>query len=78
MTTNEIIKECRDIAEIGNVNARHTIEILQAAADRLEALDERMAIMIEGNNIGVMLDSSSFLDRNVFKSQIPEVKLTSF
>lgn len=50
MTTNEIIKECREIAEIGNVNARHTIEILQAAADRLEELDERVAIMMEGNS----------------------------
>lgn len=50
MTTNEIIKECRDIAEIGNVNARHTLEILQAAADRLEELDERVAIMMEGNS----------------------------
>ena len=47
MTTDELIRALRDLAKIGIVNYRQT-DILTEAADRLENLDERVAIMEEG------------------------------
>ena len=50
MTTNEIIQDLRDKA---GVEGKTTLgNLLEQAADRLEELDERVAIMLEGNNIG--------------------------
>lgn len=51
MKTDELIREVRRIAEIGIVNHRHDVPILVAAADRMEELDERVDIMMEGNGI---------------------------
>lgn len=51
MKTYDLIREVRDIARIGIVNAHHDRRILEEAADRLEELDERVAIMMEGNSI---------------------------
>lgn len=48
MRTDELIREVRRIAEIGIVNHRHDVPILVKAADRLEELEERVAIMMEG------------------------------
>lgn len=45
MTTDELIRALRELAL--NVNT----ELLIAAADRLEELDERVSIMMEGNKI---------------------------
>lgn len=45
LTTDELIRELRDIARIGNVNARHTLNICAQAADRLEEMDERLDIV---------------------------------
>ena len=48
MTTDEIIRELR--AKAG-VEGKSTLAgLLHQAADRLEELDERVAIMMEGNN----------------------------
>ena len=48
MTTDEIIRELR--AKAG-VEGKTTLgNLLEQAADRLEELDERLAIVIEGNN----------------------------
>ena len=46
-TAEELIRELRDIARIGIVNARRDAEILRQAADWIENADERMAIMAE-------------------------------
>ncbi|MBR6861381.1 MAG: hypothetical protein IKM73_08685 [Acidaminococcaceae bacterium] len=47
MTTDEIIRELR--AKAG-VEGKSTLgSLLEQAADRLEELDERVAIMMEGN-----------------------------
>ena len=51
MKTDELIREVRRIAEIGIVNQRHDVPTLVEAADRLEELDERVAIMMEGTGI---------------------------
>ena len=47
MTTTELIKALRDLAQIGIVNYRQ-VDILNEAADRIEEMDERIAIMEEG------------------------------
>ena len=43
MTTDELIRELRDVA--GECEDLQRIRLLNAAADRLEELDERIAIM---------------------------------
>ena len=54
MTTDELIKALRDVA--GECEDLKRIRLLDEAADRLEELDERVAIMMEsmdnewGNN----------------------------
>lgn len=49
MTTNEIIQDLRDKA---GVEGKTTLgNLLEQAADRLEELDERVAIMMEGKNL---------------------------
>jgi len=47
LTAEELIRELRDIARIGIVNARRDAEIINQAADMIEAKDERIAIMRE-------------------------------
>lgn len=47
MTTDELIRKLRDIAQIGIVNARRDVEIINQAADMIEAQDERISIMRE-------------------------------
>lgn len=49
MTTDELIRALRDVA--GECEDLQRIRLLNAAADRLEELDERVAIMEEGNKI---------------------------
>jgi len=46
-TAEELIRELRDIARIGIVNARRDAEIITQAADWIENAEERMAIMAE-------------------------------
>ena len=46
-TPEELIRELRDIARIGIVNARRDAEIINQAADMIEAQDERISIMRE-------------------------------
>ena len=46
-TAEELIRELRDIARIGIVNARRDAEILRQAADWIENAEERLAIMAE-------------------------------
>lgn len=49
MTTDEIIQELRDKA---GVEGKTTLgNLLEQAADRLEELDERLAIILEGSNV---------------------------
>lgn len=47
MSTDELIRKLRWRAE-GDYSADETMELLTEAADRLEELDERVAIMMEG------------------------------
>ena len=47
MKTDEIIRKLRYRAE-GETSAEETKALLTEAADRLEELDERVAIMMEG------------------------------
>ena len=47
MTTDEIIRKLRFRADT-EMSAEETRELLTEAADRLEELDERVAIMMEG------------------------------
>ena len=49
MTTDQIIRQLRDKAGVEGTSALAVL--LSQAADRLEELDERLAIMLEGNNI---------------------------
>ena len=51
METNELIRELRDIARIGIVNARRDTEIINRAADMIEAQDERISIMRESMKV---------------------------
>ena len=57
MQTVELIRQLRNIAQIGIVNAQHDVAVLNEAADRLEELDERVAIMSEGKT-GIELEGS--------------------
>lgn len=53
MMTDELIqalRECADADELPLVRAR---ELLEEAADRLEELDERIAIMSEGEQVAM-------------------------
>ncbi len=49
MTTDQIIQQLREKAGVEGTSALAVL--LSQAADRLEELDERLAIMLEGNNI---------------------------
>lgn len=46
-SAKDLVKELRDIARIGIVNARRDAEILRQAADWIENADERMDIMAD-------------------------------
>ncbi len=61
MTTDEIIRRLRFRAD-GEMSAAETAELLTAAADRLEELDERVAIMMEGRT-GTWIDDGPIYDR---------------
>ena len=49
--TVDLIRAVRKIAEIGIVNARKDKPILEAAADLLEEMDERLAIVGEAGEV---------------------------
>ena len=49
MTTNELIRGLRDLAD--ECEDRKLIALFDEAADRLEELDERIAIMSEGEQL---------------------------
>lgn len=49
MTASELVDRLREIAQIGIVNHRRDVPVIKEAADRLEELDERVDIMLEGN-----------------------------
>lgn len=69
MTTDEIIRELR--AKAG-VEGKSTLAgLLHQAADRLEELDERVAIMMEGNRVEIMMDGKNILD--LYSAQITKV-----
>ena len=51
MRTDELIKELRQIAELGIVNHKRDVPVIIEAADRLEEQEERIAIMLEGNGL---------------------------
>lgn len=64
MTTNELIRQLRDWADQMAMPGRR--QLVKEAADRLEELDERIAIMEEGNRItiaaGANVDLTAILD----------------
>ncbi len=69
MTTDEIIRELR--AKAG-VEGKSTLgNLLEQAADRLEELDERVAIMMEGNRVEIMMEGKNILD--LYSTQITKV-----
>lgn len=69
MTTDEIIRELR--AKAG-VEGKSTLAgLLNQAADRLEELDERVAIMMEGNRVEIVMDGKNILD--LYSTQITKV-----
>lgn len=47
METNMLIDRLRELSKIGIVNYKHDTPVLIEAADRIEELDERIAIMQE-------------------------------
>ena len=47
METNKLIDRLRELSKIGIVNYKHDTPVLIEAADRIEELDERIAIMQE-------------------------------
>lgn len=47
METNKLIDRLRELSKIGIVNYLHDTPVLIEAADRIEELDERIAIMQE-------------------------------
>ena len=66
MTTDEIIRELR--AKAG-VEGKSTLAgLLHQAADRLEELDERVAIMMEGNRVEIVMEGKNILD--LYSTQI--------
>lgn len=69
MTTDEIIRELR--AKAG-VEGKSTLAgLLHQAADRLEELDERVAIMMEGNRVEIIMEGKNILD--LYSAQITKV-----
>ena len=69
MTTDEIIRELR--AKAG-VEGKSTLAgLLHQAADRLEELDERVAIMMEGNRVEIVMEGKNILD--LYSTQITKV-----
>lgn len=50
MTTNELICELRDWADVQGPGS--LADVLNEAADKIESLDERVAIMSEGRDDG--------------------------
>lgn len=51
MTTDELIRALREYANADEMPLRLVRNAMAEAADRLEHLDERVAIMMEGNKI---------------------------
>ena len=49
--TDELIRRLRLMACAGGMLSRDRLRTVSEAADRLEDYDERIAIMIEGNNL---------------------------
>ena len=49
ISTNDLIKRLRLMADSGGMLSRDRLEAVRQAADRLEDLDERIAIMTEGS-----------------------------
>lgn len=47
--TNKLIYKLRLMADAGGMLTRDRLRVVIEAADRLEDLDERVAIMMEGN-----------------------------
>lgn len=69
MTTDEIIRELR--AKAG-VEGKSTLAgLLHQAADRLEELDERVAIMMEGNRVAIMMEGKNIF--GLYSTQITKV-----
>lgn len=56
--TAQLIHRLRLMADAGGMLTRDRIRTLIESADRMEELDERVAIMAEGNNTS--LDASMF------------------
>lgn len=50
--TDTLIHKLRLMADAGGMLSRDRIRVLIESADRLEELDERVAIMMEGSNRG--------------------------
>lgn len=50
--TDTLIHKLRLMADAGGMLSRDRIRVIIESADRLEELDERVAIMMEGNNMG--------------------------
>jgi len=50
--TETLIHKLRLMADAGGMLSRDRIRVLIESADRLEELDERVAIMMEGNSTG--------------------------
>ena len=50
--TETLIHKLRLMADAGGMLSRDRIRVLIESADRMEELDERVAIMMEGNNTG--------------------------
>ena len=53
---NTLIHRLRLMADVGGVLTRDRVRTIIEAADRLEELDERVAIMAEGNNTSLTPD----------------------
>lgn len=51
MTTDELIDYLRRMSQYGTVVTAKDKQAFEEAADRLEHLDERVSIMMEGNKI---------------------------
>ena len=49
--TDTLIHKLRLMADSGGMLTRDRVKVVIESADRLEELDERVAIMMEGNNI---------------------------
>ncbi len=69
MTTDEIIRELRAKAAVEDKTSLGNL--LSLAADRLEELDERVAIMMEGNRVEIMMEGKNILD--IYSTQITKV-----